>query len=149
MQNAERRNVEDHHATNVESKISNSFALDVGHNEPPFNGVSLPGTRPTKEMFGFGQLRDKSGTTKQQDETSQGDAEDMQESDVEEDAHHAVGNAFNMTHVGMQSVFSRNIGWRDSTFDAFSNSLVATGLCHPTLTARKMLQKRRFDCFKS
>ena len=52
----ERRNAENRFTTNIESTaaIANFFiALGVGYNEPPFKDVSLPGTAPTKELFGF------------------------------------------------------------------------------------------------
>ena len=51
----ERRNAENRFTTNIESTaaIANFIALDVGYNKPPLKDVSLPGTAPTKELFGL------------------------------------------------------------------------------------------------
>jgi hypothetical protein len=124
MQNAERRNAENHYTTNIESKaVANSVALDVGYEEPPFKDTSLPGTTPTKELFGFEEPGDKSADpqTMEQDEESlqDNDDENVQEREQEEDADRAVGDAVDMIHIGFQAVLSRSIGRRDSTFDAF------------------------------
>ena len=51
----ERRNAENRFTTNIKSTaaIADFIALNVEYNEPPLKDVSLPGTAPTKELFGF------------------------------------------------------------------------------------------------